>query len=289
MNYRNKNQNNDISDVMVQIFGLPFLVPKITDLIKYPGYNSLIVPQKIKNRWIIGKKIGQGGFGTVYECFDLNNPYNKLVIKLEHYNSQYISREIEFYKYVNKFRDIFDMEIIPRKYSHGICQGIKYIITEKLYKFNFKKKYFKEVIQGLENFSKINISHGDIKICNLMRRKNKKLVFIDFGLWYKISYEINENISGTLPYMSINSHYGIISPQNDIESFMFSFLEIIHPLPWCKEDLNNIDQTIWLKKKFIWKLKNQDYEIMCKYRLYDDPLIYSIFMEIVNNIQLELE
>lgn len=272
---------NNFSPHMVQINGLPFLVPKVQDTIKYKDKQEINVPQQFDRRWVLGKNLGKGGFGSVYECFDIHDYSKELAIKLEHQTSKGLFCEIQFYNHIEM--KYSSLKIIPKKYAHGIYHGIRYIVIEKLYKFKFNINRISEIIKGLEIFSKLNRTHGDIKFSNIMQRKNQELVFIDFGLCWNISEFPNwKYISGTLVYMSLNAHYGIASYKNDLESFMYSFLEIFHELPWGNQNINNIRKIILMKKDFILKLKIQDHKTMTDFYLLKFPRIYNFIMKIID-------
>lgn len=240
-------------------------VYKVSDVLNYYNHSEK-VPQIINNSWILSKKIGNGGFGLVYDCYHIKNPKKIYAIKLEHILSSGLYFEIKIYK------DMKNSNFIPKLFDCGVYGRIRYIVIEKLYNFNFSIKKLPNLIEGLESFYLNNKSHGDIKLENIMERESGEIVFIDFGLSKSIKkYKDKNTISGTLSYMSINSHMGIVSFKNDLESLMYCILEILNKLPWNTKKLrfDNLNEVLNLKLEFSEKIKknkfSQEYLDLKKY------------------------
>ena len=170
--------------------------------------------------------MGKGGFGSVYIGIDLTNN-NKIAVKID--DKKYNKKEYQIYKMIEnkdynaKALDYFEDEknsylIMP--YYHTSC--------DKIFKSN--KKYFNikdlcmlaiQIVQQLHVLHNIGIIHRDIKPDNFVwDKESNKIKLIDFGLCkpYLIDDEhIRFKVlqSGTLRYMSVNSHNGYSLSRRD--------------------------------------------------------------------------
>lgn len=272
-----KNTNNS---GLLQIPGIPRPVPKINDVVVYDG-KQVRIPQQIKN-WILGKKLGKGGFGIVYECINI---YDKktYAIKVEHQLSGGLYVENKFYNSVRKYNN----RHIPTLYDVGVFQKIRYMVIDKLFPFKFTPDRISEIIEAIESFAAMNRSHGDIKFDNMMQRETGELVLIDFGLSWKIKpFVFNadpKHISGTMVFMSLYTHEGIVTYRNDLESLIYCILEIINILPWdnAKFTFKDIHEVYHRKLDFLNKIMTKDDATLKYFDLYELPKIYNFIFEVM--------
>lgn len=275
-NIKKKNNNSGL----LQISGLPRAVPKINDVVVYDD-KQVKIPQQINN-WILGKKLGNGGFGIVYECINI---YDKktYAIKVEHQLSGGLYVENKFYNSVRKFNN----KHIPTVYDGGVFQKIRYMVIDKLYPFKFTPDRIPEIIEALQSFASMNRSHGDVKFDNMMQRETGELVLIDFGLSWQIKPSIFDvdpkHISGTMVFMSLYTHEGIVTYRNDLESLIYCILEIINKLPWDKKKFTfeDIHEVYHLKLDFLNKIMTKDDETLKYFDLYELPKIYNFIFEVM--------
>lgn len=212
--------------------------PNIQETIIVSG-EKYDIPKYIKN-WIVGKKIGSGGFGSVYQC---THKYKNTicVIKFTPKNSYGIENEMKFY--IESFGKKY--KFLPQCFDMGIYGDLTFIIMEKLYPFIFDFKKIPELYFIFKKFFlEFKRSHGDVKFNNIMVRRlpNKKedIVLIDFGMSFKFDGKQKiETVCGTPVYLSRNSIHKIITNQNDLESLCYCILDYKYILPWDSRLLEN--------------------------------------------------
>lgn len=189
------------------------------------------IPPKI-GQWTIGKKIGSGGFGTIYSCFSDSSPGVFRAIKIEHRSSGCLFYESHVYTKIKA--EIANPTFIPVVYDRGIFGDLRYLVIETLQPLNYSPLMIPEIVKKLEKFAKIKRTHGDVKLDNIMRRQNGEIVLIDLGLSWPIKDETPKpcNIAGTPLFMSVNAHDGILTYANDLESLVYVVFDAIHKLPW---------------------------------------------------------
>jgi hypothetical protein len=258
-------QPTGASKNMVKVDGLPFEVPKVTKKIMN---TNIVIPQQIK-QWVLGRSYGQGGFGQVFECFDIKDPYSApKAIKIETASSSGLFIETHFYRQVKNYKNKY----IPVVYDYAVKDGLRYLVMETLKPFVFSYEKLPDIIRGLETFADMNRTHGDVKFDNLMQRENGETVFVDFGISWKIDptkYSPDpKKISGTLLYMSVYAHNGVITYANDLESLLYSILNLVNKLPWSSSktfaQLKKVEQQ---KRDFIMKIRDEDPKVMKEYKL----------------------
>lgn len=254
------------------------------------GDDVILVP-KIIGMWVLTTKLGKGGFGLVYECYHkVRGPNIKYAMKIEHELSFGLLNEFNLYSTFEKYKSKY----VPEIYDYGIFNNLQYVVMETLYPFKFNFNRIVEVIDAIKSFAHMKLSHGDIKWDNMMQKKNGDLVFIDFGLTYPINerskLEDETKVGGTLIYMSINSHRGIITYSNDLESLLYCILDMITKLPWDKNyDINDYKTIITkigtLKIDTAFKIINRNPTIMKKFKFNEFPRL-EIFADIVMRLKI---
>lgn len=201
------------------------------------------------SKWIIDKFLGKGGYGNVFLTYEEKNPKDIYAVKIQSRYDVGALNELQFFK-THKYNTNYIVDFI----FSTVTETYIYLVFEKLEKYTPSIETFPNLIRNLEYLSKLKISHGDIKFLNIMTRNNKPIL-IDFGLYLDISRK-KQQISGTLYYMSVNAHNGIIAYKNDLESLCYCILHIYKILPWSKLVLNKeLDHEKYIIKKEKFKKK----------------------------------
>jgi len=217
-------------------------------------YNRRSVEIRVGGRYRLGKKIGAGAFGEIYEGVDIFNG-SEVAIKLEHYTSKHpqLLFEAKLLKTVPGLG-------IPQMLWFGVSGEYNTMVMELLDQnledlFNFCARNFTlktilliaiDLINRIKHLHDNNYIHRDIKPENfVVGRGNyeQTIYLIDLGLakLYRdehtrihISYKENTNLTGTARYASINSHKGIEqSRRDDMESIGYVLIYLMKgKLPW---------------------------------------------------------
>lgn len=209
-----------------------------------------MIPKQIKdNLFVIGDKIGNGNFGDVYKAkFRGQDVAIKFEKKTEPIKC--LQREIEIYR---KMKGVLGF---PNSIGSGSTTHYNFLAVDLLGPslmsiFKDRKRFFSlptvlkigvQILDRLESLHAKNIVHSDLKAENIVIGYNdpSTLYLIDFGLSTEIQnadtrqepHQINA-ARGTLNYMSVGAHKGIISFKNDIDSlgYLLVFLNRAQ-LPW---------------------------------------------------------
>ncbi|OHT14718.1 CK1 family protein kinase [Tritrichomonas foetus] len=227
-------------------------------------------------KFVFEKKIGGGGFGSVYKCSLVDNPKKKIALKIVSFkNISSVQNEKEIFDEVQKEKS----QYFPRVYDVACCSLFIYIAMEllgsslellkdKKYKQKLcqeTKKPFRHIclltsikmLNCIEALHKCKIIHRDIKPSNFLMRKDNSssICLIDFGLakFYMIDgSHIKEGWDsevGTVLYQSIAAHEKrTLSRKDDLYSWFYSFIELLFGyLPWAKDKAFNADEIHLIK------------------------------------------
>ncbi len=170
---------------------------------------SLLIGVTLRNRYKIFQYLGGGGFGDTYLANDLDLPGQPLCVvkhlKLKNPNPDFLTLA----------KKLFDREAqilyqlgkqhpqIPQLFAHFPENGEFYLVQEYIDGHDLIKakeiipgspksesevlRLVKEILEVLAFVHQQGIIHRDIKPQNLMRRKDGKIVLIDFGAVKEIS------------------------------------------------------------------------------------------------------
>ncbi|AID46950.1 serine/threonine protein kinase [Penguinpox virus] len=224
-----------------------------------------------KDKWIIGKQLGYGGFGIVYQV-SYDSKEIDCVAKIELRDSSTLYCEINFYIRVMKDKTSLDTWMKEQRVDYiGIPSFHGFGFTtynEVEYRFVIIQRLGKDLENVLAEKGKINISlikklaiklldilkfihsrgfsHGDIKASNILFDKDDDKVYLaDYGLATKYSYDgkhkeytidPKSRHNGTIAFTSIDAHKGVtVSRRGDLESLGFCMLKWYSgKLPWEK-------------------------------------------------------
>ena len=190
---------------------------------------------------LVDDRLGGGSFGDVYKCVNTktNKEYSAKVESNENTSPQL------FHEY-KILKQLQGNEGIPTAYLYKNNGGESIMITdllgpnlEDILQYTKTKKFslktclltFKQIIERLKTIHKEGIIHRDLKPENLLVTTNTRdgtIYLIDFGLSKKyidpktelhITFRNDRQITGTIRYISINTHKGCEqSRRDDIES-----------------------------------------------------------------------
>lgn len=205
----------------------------------------------------VGKKIGEGSFGIIFEGVNLLNN-QQVAIKFEPRKCEAPQLRDEYRSY----RILTDVSGVPKAYFFG-QEGVHNILVidllgpslEDLFdwcgrKFSTKTvvQVAKQMIQRIQSIHEHNLIYRDVKPDNFLIGKpdtpEANMVYIvDFGMakQYRdpktkthIPYREKKALSGTARYMSINTHLGREQlRRDDLESLGHVFMYFLRgSLPW---------------------------------------------------------
>ncbi|KAF9362229.1 casein kinase I [Mortierella sp. NVP85] len=205
----------------------------------------------------VGKKIGEGSFGIIYEGTNMLNN-QRVAIKFEPRKSDapQLRDEYRTYKILSGSTGIPNAYYFGQEGLHNIlCIDLLGPSLEDLFdmcgrKFTIKTVVMlaKQMLNRIQTIHEKNLIYRDIKPDNfLIGRPNSKdpnLVYVvDFGMakQYRdpktkqhIPYRERKSLSGTARYMSINTHLGREqSRRDDLEAMGHVFMYFLRGgLPW---------------------------------------------------------
>lgn len=219
--------------------------------------NSVSSSNVVGVHYKVGRKIGEGSFGIIYEGINLMNN-QQVAIKFESRKSDAPQLRDEYRTY----KVLAGISGIPTAYYFG-QEGLHSILVidilgpslEDLFdmcsrRFSIKTVAMlaKQMITRVQSIHERNLIYRDIKPDNfLIGRPNTKfantIYLIDFGMakLYRdpktkqhIPYRERKSLSGTARYMSINTHLGREqSRRDDLESLGHVFMYFLRgSLPW---------------------------------------------------------
>ncbi|KAI8994633.1 kinase-like domain-containing protein [Pilobolus umbonatus] len=219
--------------------------------------NSVSASNVVGVHYKVGRKIGEGSFGIIYEGINLMTN-QQVAIKFESRKSDAPQLRDEYRTY----KILAGISGIPTAHYFG-QEGLHSILVidilgpslEDLFdmcsrKFSIKTVAMlaKQMITRVQSIHERNLIYRDIKPDNfLIGRPNTKYVntifLIDFGMakLYRdpktrqhIPYRERKSLSGTARYMSINTHLGREqSRRDDLESLGHVFMYFLRgSLPW---------------------------------------------------------
>jgi len=205
------------------------------------------------NNYKIGELIGKGAFGEVYKGRHLKKN-NLVAIKRIKKTEGNFMNEIKICQYLSDISGIYKLKWYGNDYIYNYVifdllglNLLTYLNKFKTFKLATIKKISNQILVILKHIHSRNIVHRDIKLDNFVMGKNdkQKVYLIDFGIATVLKKSINNiksnnnNIVGSLNYMSLNIHKGNKYKKiDDIISFSYVIVHMYDgKLPWL---FNNI-------------------------------------------------
>ena len=280
-------------------------------------YSKRTVEIRVGGRYRLGKKIGTGAFGEIFEGTDIFDN-SSVAIKLEHNSVKYPQLLFEA-----KLLKSIPGTGIPIMHWFGIAGEYNAMVMdllgqnlEDLYNYCAKNFTLKTIlmiiIQMIERLKHVHDNHyihRDIKPENFLIGKDttaKTIYLLDFGLAkrYRDEYthihiplKENRNLTGTARYASCNAHNGLEqSRRDDMESIAYVILYFFRKkLPWqglkCKDKnekhakIKELKMSITPEKLFEGIPKEfADYLTMVKKLGFEDEPAYKSYIQMFNKL-----
>jgi len=280
-------------------------------------YSKRTVEIRVGGRYRLGKKIGTGAFGEIFEGTDIFDN-SSVAIKLEHNSVKYPQLLFEA-----KLLKSIPGTGIPVMHWFGIAGEYNAMVMdllglnlEDLYNYCAKNFSLKTIlmitIQMIERLKHVHDNHyihRDIKPENFLIGKDttaKTIYLLDFGLAkrYRDEYthihiplKENRNLTGTARYASCNAHNGLEqSRRDDMESIAYVILYFFRKkLPWqglkCKDKnekhakIKEMKMSITPEKLFEGLPKEfADYLTMVKKLGFEDEPAYKSYIQMFNKL-----
>mmetsp|Transcript_16484 Transcript_16484/g.29730 ORF Transcript_16484/g.29730 Transcript_16484/m.29730 type:complete len:373 (+) Transcript_16484:270-1388(+) len=203
---------------------------------------------RVANRFLLGKKLGNGSFGVVYQAYD-STTSKQVAVKLE-------SVRVKVPQLANEastIRALTGSKGFPELLWNG-TEGAYNILVTDLLGDSLETNAFSlttvvacalQTLERLQTLQEKNFVHRDLKPDNILIGTDDPdtTYLIDFGLARKyrdpktkqhIPYKENKSLTGTARYASVNSHLGIEqSRRDDLESLVYILVYFFKGiLPW---------------------------------------------------------
>ncbi|KAF7637453.1 Protein kinase domain-containing protein [Meloidogyne graminicola] len=249
----------------------------------------------LRQQFVVGKEIGQGGFGRIYEGIEKSTK-KSVAIKMEPQGNGPLFTEMHVYMRILKVDMLEDWKRLkglkfiglPQYISSGSFTyentEIRFLVIPKfaislesireskpgnIFSVNETMCIAKTILYSLAYLHDQNYVHGDVKASNLMLESKtgydlSHVVLIDFGLARKLPDEIIEKENkkqahnGTPLFTSCDAHRGCLpSFRGDFEILIHNMLYwICGSLPW-QDCTNDLEKVFQQKKAFISNAKKE--------------------------------
>lgn len=200
---------------------------------------------------ILKEKLGAGSFGLVRKGV-MKSTGEEVAVKLEERTVRRALLERE----ADVLRLLQACEYVPKIYSNGISDNYSFMSMQLLGSSLSQKlrasgghlspatvlQCSVQMLAALRFMHSLSYVHRDVKPQNFLlglKSSKRKVFLIDFGLARKcqdtgIFRSSEGQLTGTLPYMSINIHLGLPAcPRDDLESLAYVFIYLLRgSLPW---------------------------------------------------------
>ncbi|RCN38721.1 hypothetical protein ANCCAN_15371 [Ancylostoma caninum] len=221
------------------------------------GFVPGTVVESSKNKYVIVKLLGAGGFGAVYRVHDQKDPTKmfamKVEKKIETRKHSKLKMEIAILKLVanernqSHFTAIIDrgkketyfflvMELVGKSLA-----DLKSSRPEKVFSLSTGLGASIQCLEACQDLHKYGFIHRDLKPANYaigLGEKKRVVYILDFGIARRILNDKNElktprisvRFKGTIPFASIACHKGIeMGPKDDCESWYYLMLDLTVP------------------------------------------------------------
>jgi serine/threonine protein kinase len=184
--------------------------------------------------------LGQGGFGRTFLAVDEDKPKNQTCVIKQLYPQAQGTDNLEkaaklFQQEAEQLDELEDHPQIPKLLAYFTEGGYQYLVQEYIdgqdldkileTQGKFSEKQIRDILQQilpiLQHLHERNIIHRDIKPENIIRRRDGKLILVDFGAAKQIANaasSVTGTIIGSVGYVSLEQVKGKARPNSDIYS-----------------------------------------------------------------------
>ena len=245
----------------------------------------------------IMKQIGEGATSVVYLSLDKDNKEyavklyknsesylneisrlrsltpSKYIVKLISYGQGHLERGYSYYTY--KLFNHFDTDQV----NYAIFEYLKnselhnYVfLLKKKFSEDISRKIFFDLLKAVETCHKSGITHGDIKLENILLNSNFNLKLIDFGFAKNIKDGLISEITGTRFYNAPEMFYCATKGYDGVPADIFSlgiilFILVMGFYPFDKPNITDSRYKLISKKDYagFWKKIEQKMSTVSSY------------------------
>ena len=245
----------------------------------------------------IMKQIGEGATSIVYLALDKDNKEyavklyknsesylneisrlrsltpSKYIVKLISYGQGHLERGYSYYTY--KLFNHFDTDQV----NYAIFEYLKnselynYVfLLKKKFSEDISRKIFFDLLKAVETCHKSGITHGDIKLENILLNSNFNLKLIDFGFAKNIKDGLISEITGTRFYNAPEMFYCATKGYDGVPADIFSlgiilFILVMGFYPFDKPNITDSRYKLISKKDYagFWKKIDQKMSTISSY------------------------
>lgn len=259
-------------------------------------FSPLMLPinDRLRNRYLVLKSLGVGGFGETFLAKDTLSPRSPLCVVKRLKQSPHPHKASRFETEVQTLYQLGRLTSqIPALLDHFVENQTFYLVQEYIegqtlaeslqpqWNAHEVTNFLRQVLTVLQFLHSHQIIHGDIKPRNLIRRPNGQWALIDFGA-VKIASEdsIEPVVIGTIGYMPNEQQAGRSRFSSDIYALGMVAVQCltgVHPKHW-QEDLET-GELLW--KATLHPRLKRILQKMTKVRLRDR---YSAAIEVLHDL-----
>uniref|UniRef100_A0A7E4VQ32 Protein kinase domain-containing protein n=1 Tax=Panagrellus redivivus TaxID=6233 RepID=A0A7E4VQ32_PANRE len=215
--------------------------------------------QLIRDRWKVNKKVGGGGFGEIFDAFDLQNHNERVAIKVESSKATKqvlkmevaVLRRLQGKKHACKFygcgrNDKFNYLVMSLQGKN--LADLRRESPRQCFSVSTALRLGVQILLGIKEIHSIGFLHRDIKPSNFAMGRTpttmRVVYMLDFGLarqYLNAKGEIRSPRSaagfrGTVRYAAVTAHKNKeMGRQDDLFSLFYMLVEFLQgSLPWRK-------------------------------------------------------